>query len=104
MAATIMVSGLPSSMTDRDLHDLFNGHGTIDAARMIRDWLTGHCPGMGVVQMSTPQEAKMAVAALDGARWNGDTLAVHRPKDRRLIPSYPHEWNSRIGRLENFHP
>ena len=80
MASKIYVGGLPYSATDPQLNDLFAPHGTVESARVITDKFTGQSRGFGFVEMSTPDEAKAAIAALNGTQMDSRSLVVNEAK------------------------
>ena len=80
MSSKIYVGGLPYSTTDAQLQDVFAPHGTVQSARVITDKYTGQSRGFGFVEMSTAEEAKTAIAALNGTQMDGRTLTVNEAK------------------------
>ena len=82
MGSKIYVGGLPYSATDSQLNDLFAPHGTVASAHVITDRTTGQGRGFGFVEMSTEQEAKAAIGALNGTQMDGRTLTVNEAKPR----------------------
>jgi RNA recognition motif-containing protein len=80
MGSKIYVGGLPYSATEPQLNNLFATHGTVESARVITDKFTGQSRGFGFVEMSTAEEAKAAIAALNGAQMDGRTLTVNEAK------------------------
>ena len=85
MSTKIYVGGLPFSATDEDLTDLFAPYGTIVSARVVTDRSTGQSRGFGFVEMSTPEEARAAIAALAQVEMGGRVLTVSeaRPQESR---------------------
>ena len=59
---------------------LFAAHGTVASARVIADKFTGQSRGFGFVEMSTPEEAQAAIAALNGTQMDGRSLTVNEAK------------------------
>lgn len=80
MGSKLYVGGLPYSTGDPQLHDLFAAHGTVESARVITDKFTGQSRGFGFVEMSTAEEAKAAITALNGTQLDGRTLTVNEAK------------------------
>ncbi len=80
MGSKIYVGGLPYATTESQLDDLFAPHGTVESARVITDKFTGQSRGFGFVEMSTDEEAKAAIAALNETQLNGRTLTVNEAK------------------------
>lgn len=85
MGSKIYVGGLPYSTTEQQLSDLFAAHGSVASARIITDKFTGQSRGFGFVEMSTDDEAKAAITALNGTQFGGRTLTVNeaRPQEPR---------------------
>jgi RNA recognition motif-containing protein len=80
MGSKLYVGGLPYSATEAQLNDVFAAHGTVESARVITDKFTGQSRGFGFVEMSTPEEANAAIAALNGSQMDGRTLTVNEAK------------------------
>lgn len=89
MSTKVYVGGLPYSVTDGQLEELFSTHGTVESARVISDRMTGRSRGFGFVEMSSADEAQRAIEALNGTQLEGRTLMVSeaRPQERRPRPS-----------------
>ncbi len=85
MGAKIYVGGLPYSATEEQLADLFAPYGTVESARVITDKFTGQSRGFGFVEMTSAEEAKRAIAALNATQMGGRTLTVNeaRPQEPR---------------------
>ena len=79
----LYVGGLPYSVSDTQLSDLFAEHGTVDTAQVITDRMTGRSRGFGFVEMSTTEEAETASTALSGTQLEGRTLTVNEAKQRQ---------------------
>ena len=78
----LYVGGLPYSVTDEKLEDLFSAHGTVESARVITDRMTGRSKGFGFVEMSSQEEAEVAIAKLNDSDCEGRTLVVNEAKPR----------------------
>jgi RNA recognition motif-containing protein len=76
----LYVGGLPYSVTEGQLQELFASHGTVDSARVITDKFTGQSRGFGFVEMSSGSEAQKAAQALNGTQLEGRTLVVNEAK------------------------
>jgi RNA recognition motif-containing protein len=81
----LYVGSLSYSVTDQQLHDLFAQHGSVVSAKVIQDRYTGQSRGFGFVEMATSEEAQKAIAALNGAQFEGRSLVVNeaRPQEKR---------------------
>ncbi len=80
MGSKLYVGGLPYSATETQLTSLFAEHGTVESARVIADKFTGQSRGFGFVEMSTDEEAKAAITALNGSQMDGRSLTVNEAK------------------------
>jgi len=76
----LYVGGLPYSVTEGQLQDIFASHGTVESARVITDKVTGQSRGFGFVEMSSGGEAQKAAQALNGTQLEGRTLVVNEAK------------------------
>ncbi len=86
MNKKLYVGGLPYSITDQQLEELFAAHGTVESAKVITDKFTDRSRGFGFVEMSSQQEAEAAIAALNGTELEGRTLTVNIAKAREDRP------------------
>ena len=82
MNKKLYVGGLPYSVTDEQLTELFESHGTVESAKVITDRYTDRSRGFGFVEMSTQAEAEQAIAALNGTELEGRSLTVNVSKPR----------------------
>ena len=81
----LYVGGLPYSVTEGRLEEIFAEHGTVQSARVISDKFTGQSRGFGFVEMASGEEAQKAIEALNGTQLDGRTLVVNeaRPQEER---------------------
>ena len=82
MNKKLYVGGLSYSVTDSQLTELFQSHGTVESAKVITDRDTDRSRGFGFVEMSTQQEAEQAIKALNGTEHEGRNLTVNESKPR----------------------
>ena len=66
MAKNLYVGNLSYDVADGDLQNLFETHGTVQSARVIKDRDTGRSKGFGFVEMDSGEQAQAAIAALNG--------------------------------------
>jgi cold-inducible RNA-binding protein len=85
MGKKIYVGGLPYTVTDGELEQMFAPHGTVQSAQVIMDRDTGRSKGFGFVEMPNDQEAQAAIQALNGQMAGGRSLTVNeaRPREDR---------------------
>ena len=82
MNTNLYVGGLPYSVTDESLEQLFSEYGTVESARVITDRETGRSRGFGFVNMGSPDEAQKAMEAMNGKEVEGRTLTVNEARER----------------------
>jgi RNA recognition motif-containing protein len=63
MGNKLYVGGLPFSVTEGRLQEVFEAHGTVQSAHVISDKFTGQSRGFGFVEMSSGGEAQKAIYA-----------------------------------------
>src|SRR5574341_2470554 len=80
MSNKLYVGGLPYSVTDGRLQEIFEAHGTVESARVISHKFTGQSRGFGFVEMGSGGEAQTAIQALNGTQLDGRTLVVNEAK------------------------
>jgi len=85
MSTKLFVGNLSFNTTENDLQDAFAAHGTVTEANLMTDRTTGRPRGFGFVTMSSPEEAKKAIDALNGVALDGRNLTVNeaRPREER---------------------
>ena len=85
MSQKLYVGGLPYSVTDAQLEEIFAEHGTVESARVISDKFTSQSRGFGFVEMSSGEDGQKAIDALNGTDLQGRTLTVNeaRPQENR---------------------
>lgn len=90
MNKKLYVGGLPFSVTEGQLRELFQSHGTVESAVVVTDRYTDRSRGFGFVEMSTQQEAEQAIQALNGTMLDGRSLTVNisRPRENRSRRAY----------------
>jgi cold-inducible RNA-binding protein len=87
VAKKLYVGNLSYGMTDNDLQNLFEPHGAVQSAQVIKDRDTGRSKGFGFVEMDTGEQATAAIAALNGQDVNGRALTVNEARPREERPS-----------------
>jgi RNA recognition motif-containing protein len=85
MGKKLYVGNLPYSVSDSDLQQMFEGHGTVVSAQVIMDRDTGRSKGFGFVEMSSADEAQAAIRGMNGQDCGGRDLVVNeaRPMEPR---------------------
>ena len=84
MGNKLYVGGLPYSVTEERLLEIFAAHGTVESAKVIKDKFTGQSRGFGFVDMGSGGEAQRAIQALNGTQLDGRSLVNEaKPMERR---------------------
>ena len=85
MGTKLYVGGLPYSVDEGRLQEIFSAHGSVESSKVISDKFTGQSRGFGFVEMSSGNEAKKAIDSLNGTQLDGRTLTVNeaKPMERR---------------------
>ena len=92
----LYVGNLPFTTSEQDLSQLFGQYGTVTKAQVIQDRETGRSRGFGFVEMSSGTDE--AIAALNGAEYQGRRLTVNEAKPREERPRS----NSGSGTRNNY--
>ena len=82
MGKRLYVGSLSYNVTGAELQTQFAQFGTVVTADVVMDKETGRSKGFGFVEMGTEEEAKAAVAGLNGKDIGGRAVVVSeaRPK------------------------
>lgn len=72
----IYIGNMNYGMSEEDLKDVFTAYGEVVSTKIIIDRDTGRSKGFGFVEMSTEDEARAAIAELDGKEVSGRNLRV----------------------------
>ena len=79
----LYVGGLPYSVTEDQLRDIFAAHGTVESATVITDRMTGRSKGFGFVELGSQEEAQAAIDKLNGTDLEGRNITVNEAKPRQ---------------------
>jgi RNA recognition motif-containing protein len=85
MAIKLFVGSLSYNVTSEQLEEVFAAIGTVVSAVVIVDRYSNQSKGFGFVEMSTDDEAKKAIAELNGKEVDGRPIVVNeaRPQENR---------------------
>ena len=85
MGKKLYVGNLSYSVSSSDLDQLFSQFGTVQSSQVIQDRDTGRSKGFGFVEMSSDNEARAAIEALNEQEHDGRRLTVNeaRPREPR---------------------
>lgn len=79
---TMIVRGLPRSMTQSSLEQLFAPHGRVFEMTIAKDLFSGECKGFAQLKMEGHQ-ARAAIAALNGSEQQGSHIRVSLDDGRK---------------------
>jgi len=82
MGKKLYVGNLSFNVNSTALEQLCAAYGKVESANVITDRYTGQSKGFGFVEMSSNEEAKAVIAALDGKDHSGRALKVNEAKPR----------------------
>ena len=82
MSTKIYVGNLPYTVLDAELHDQFSRYGQVGSAKVMMDRDTGRSKGFGFVEMGDDEQARQAIAGLDGVQVAGRALKVNEARPR----------------------
>ncbi|RLW05993.1 hypothetical protein DV515_00004754 [Chloebia gouldiae] len=74
--ANLYVSGLPKTMTQKELEQLFSQYGRIITSRILVDQVTGVSRGVGFIRFDKRIEAEEAIKGLNGQKPSGATEPI----------------------------
>ncbi len=83
MSMRIYVGNLPYTMTQSELSALFAPFGGIGSTTIVTDRDSGRSRGFGFVEMTDQNEARKAIAVLDGKDIQGRKLKVSEALARK---------------------
>jgi RNA recognition motif-containing protein len=82
MVKKLYVGNLSYQTGEETLRSYFSDFGTVESVKIITDRDTGYSKGFGFVELSTDDEAKAAIAAANGAEFDGRKLKVNEAIDK----------------------
>jgi RNA recognition motif-containing protein len=88
MATKLYVGNLAFSTTESTLRNLFESDGRkVEDVAIVTDRDTGQPRGFAFVNMSSPEDAKAAIDALNGRDLDGRSLTVNEARSKTGGPS-----------------
>ncbi|UCF80428.1 MAG: RNA-binding protein [Acidobacteriota bacterium] len=79
----IYVGNLSFDLTEDALRQEFEAHGEVASVSIIRDKFSGRSRGFGFVEMPSDEQAKAAIAGLNGKTVLGRNLTVNEARPRK---------------------
>lgn len=88
----IYVANIDASLGNDELKNLFAPHGEVQSAEIAMDVFTDKPRGFGHVEMPDEEQARAAIAALNGTEAAGRILTVQEAK-----PKEEHKGSYKVG-------
>jgi len=82
VSTKLFVGSLPWSVSDEELKETFEKHGTVVSAKVVTDRDTKRSRGFGFVEMENSSDANNAIKALNNSELNGRNIVVNEAKSR----------------------
>ena len=82
MAKRLFIGGLPYSISEDQLKDVFAKVGTVASVTIITDRETGRSKGFAFVEMENDDDADKAIQTLNGTELDGRKIAVNVARPR----------------------
>ncbi len=83
MNKKLYIGNMNYDTTEETLRELFAAHGEVTLVNVITDRYTGLSRGFAFVEMGSEEEAKAALAALDGKEVDGRQIKVNEARERK---------------------
>jgi RNA recognition motif-containing protein len=93
----IYVGNLARDAAEEDLRAIFSEFGQVSRVTILKDRLSGEPRGFGFVEMSSPDEAKAAIAGANGRQLKGQSLRVNEARPREDNPARSNDRPRRPG-------
>lgn len=88
LSKKLYVGGLPYSVTNTQLEEMFAKIGKVISAVVIMDRNSGQSKGFGFVEMEVDAEADKAIAELNETEMEGRKIIVNVAKPREERPRF----------------
>lgn len=80
MSKKLHVGSLSYDIDDNDLSGIFTKIGSVQSAKVIKDFQTNRSKGFGFVEMANEEDAKRAIRELNGSVQMGRAITVSEAK------------------------
>ena len=82
----VYVGNLAFSVKEDDLREKFAAYGELTEVTIIMDRMSGRSKGFGFVTFANDEDAKKAIAELDGKEFQGRNMKVNEAKPMEERP------------------
>ena len=79
----IYAGNLPYRMTEDQLRETFEEFGQIQSCTLMKDKMTGRSKGCGFIEIPDDNQARAAIAGLNGKDFDGRKMDVHDAREKR---------------------
>ena len=93
----IYVTNLRSEVTDGDLRNMFETHGKVIHAEIVKTLTTDESTGLGFVEMESPSDASTVRKELDGKLLKGNPIKIY---DRRVNSDRREDMDRRLADIQ----
>lgn len=83
MPKSIYVGNLEWNTTEQELYELFEPHGIVRNAQIIKDHVSNRSKGFGFVEMDNDDDADSAIQDLQNVELRGRTLKINAARERK---------------------
>jgi len=84
----LYVGNLSKQVTDAQLNELATPFGSLLSAKVATDRSSGESKGFGFIEFNNADEAKAAIAALDGKEFSGQAIKVNEARPKKEQTTY----------------
>src|SRR3989344_4520823 len=95
MSKRLYIGGLPYSVTNAQLEEMFSKFGAVVSANVISDKYTNQSKGFGFVEMEKEKEADEAIKKLNDTEVEGRRITVNEARPREERPSFENRGQKR---------
>ena len=78
----IYVGNIPYTLSEDELKELFDAHGEVTSARIIKDRETGRSKGFGFVDMALDPDGETAIKELHGTKIGKNKIRIKQSTDQ----------------------
>jgi cold-inducible RNA-binding protein len=83
MNKRLFVGGLPYTVNDQELGDLFSKYGSVVSAKVIVDKQTNRSKGFGFVEFENEEDAEKAIKEMNDSEVGGRKITVNEARPPR---------------------
>jgi RNA recognition motif-containing protein len=91
------VGNIPYNVSEEDLRELFSEYGEIESLKIMQDHFTNRSKGFGFIEMVNEEDAKRAIASLNGKDFKGKSLTVAEAKPQQKRQGFNNNRGSGYG-------